>query len=229
MRATRIQARAVPALAVQPMGLCPGLPSALPFMFLPEITVVFADATSVGAPWLVTSLALEYDNAATGVPPYDQVQAVRAVTTELATFALIHALGLSGYNAEVPLQTSDPQSGTIGLKDIDSEPEMLTGWIDYDAVLGRSPISPERSRRPELPGGHECLRRRHADAPFLTLSTKGRTNGKGTAAELDYQFASKNAVPASYLKTVNDYFNQLFVNRTSIEVMRRCWPRSTAR
>ena len=68
MRAVRLQGCAARALAAPAMGLCPGLPSALPFMFLPEITVVFPDAASAGAPWLVTSLALEYDNSPAGQP-----------------------------------------------------------------------------------------------------------------------------------------------------------------
>ncbi len=214
MRAVRLQGRAARALAAPAMGLCPDLPSALPFMFLPEITVVFADAASAGAPWLVTSLALEYDNSPPGNPTYNQFKPFEAVTTQLATFALIHALGLSGYNAEVPLD-SDPQSGTIGLKDIDSAPEMLTGWIDYDAVLGQLANFAGTLAVPHYPVDVHVYVAGMPMLPFLTLSTKGRTDGSGNAAELDYQFASKNAVPASYLKTVNDYFNQLFVNRTS--------------
>ncbi|RZM37379.1 MAG: hypothetical protein EOP67_01570 [Sphingomonas sp.] len=190
------------------IGLCPGLSATLPLLYLPEITVVFRNATDIGAPWIALSLGIEYDPAPPATPDYTQFKPFEAVTTQLATFALMHALNLSTYDAIVTL-ADDPVSGKPGLRSLDSDPDLLTGWIDYDDILGQLanfaatvavPTATTQATVFPMP-------------PFLQLATTGRTDGTAPD-ELSYTFGSKNLVPESYLQTVDAYFNQLFVNQT---------------
>ncbi|GLS22431.1 hypothetical protein GCM10007874_54490 [Labrys miyagiensis] len=192
------------------VGLLPNLPKKLPILFLPELTVVFPDATSPGTPWLVTSLGIQYDDNPPQNPTYADFKPFEAVTTQLATFALMHALNLPAYNSVVLLEF-DPSTGTPGLKDIDSEPDALTGWIDYPTLLGQLA---NFSATLATPTGKTkaCV---FPMPPFLNLATSGRTDGKGNAQEFSYQFQAQNLVSQSYLQTVDTYFNQLFVNQTS--------------
>ncbi|CAM5762883.1 hypothetical protein [Mesorhizobium amorphae] len=198
------------ASAAPSIGLLPNLPKNLPILFLPELTVVFPDATSNGAPWLVTSLGVQYDDNPPQNPTYADFKPFEAVTTQLATFAVMHALNLAAYNSEVLLEF-DPASGTLGLKDIDSDPAALTGWIDYPTLLGQlanfnatiaTPTAGAKATVFPMP-------------PFLNIATSGRTDGNGNAQDLSYQFQSQNLVSQSYLQTVDAYFSQLFVNQTS--------------
>ncbi|WP_095197979.1 hypothetical protein [Mesorhizobium carmichaelinearum] len=198
------------ASAAPTVGLLPSLPKDLPILFLPELTVVFPDAVSNGAPWVVTSLGIQYDDNPPQNPTYADFKPFEAVTTQLATFALMHALNLPAYNSVVQLEF-DPASGALGLKDIDSDPDALTGWLDYPTVLSQLanfsatlsvPTSPTKASVFPMP-------------PFLNLATTGRTDGNGNAQEFAYQFQSKNPVSQTYLQAVDTYFNQLFVNQTS--------------
>ncbi len=190
------------------LGLLPGLNAALPLLYLPELTVLFPNATAVGTPWAVVSLGIEYEQAPKQNPTYADFRPFEAVATQLATFALMHALSLPSYDSVVYLE-SDPLSGRIGLRDIDSEPELLTGWLDYPAVLTQLANFQ----------GNAALPTKDASAtafpmpPFLNIATSGRTEG-GKPADFSYQFQSKNTVPLSYLQQVDTYFNQLFVNQT---------------
>jgi hypothetical protein len=203
--------------APQQVALCPGLPAALPLTCLSEFTVVFPDSASVGTPWLVTSLAIPYDNAPSASPAYADFKPFEAVTTQLATFALMHALGLKTYNSVVPL-VGDGQN-TLGLKDIDSLPDLLTGWIDYPTLLSQLALFQGSigvpTKNPKDPNGTVYYATTFPMPPFLTLTTKGRLGPNGAAEDFGYQFLTKNPVSADYLKAVDDYFNSMFVNRTS--------------
>ncbi|WP_095088477.1 hypothetical protein [Mesorhizobium sophorae] len=192
------------------VGLCPNLPKDLPILFLPELTVVFPDATSKGTPWVVTSLGIQYDDNPSHNPTYADFKPFEAVTTQLATFALMHALNLPAYNSVVLLEF-DSSSGTPGLKDIDSEPDALTAWIDYPTLLSQLA---NFSATLAAPTGKAkaCV---FPMPPFLNMATTGRTDGNGNAQDLSYQFLAQNLVSQTYLQAVDTYFNQLFVNQTS--------------
>ena len=202
------------SLAPQQLALCPGLSASLPLMFLPELTVVFANSASVGAPWFVASLGVAYDNAPSTTPTYKEFQPFEAVTTQLATFALVHALGLPAYNSIVWLD-SDPSTNRIGLKDLDSEPDLLTGWLDYPTLLAQLALFQASVAVPQGTAGQQFYATAFPMPPFLELTTTGRLDQSGKPANLAYVFAQQSPVPASYLQTVDDYFNQLFVNQTS--------------
>ncbi len=203
--------------APQQVALCPGLPAALPLTCLSEFTVVFPDSGTVGAPWLVTSLAIPYDNAPPTSPTYADFKPFEAVTTQLATFALMHALGLKAYNSPVPLVGAD--QNTLGLKDIDSMPDLLTGWIDYPTLLSQLALFQGSigvpQKNPKDPNGTVYHATTFPMPPFLTLTTKGRLGPGGAAEDFGYQFLTKNPVSVDYLKAVDEYFNTMFVNRTS--------------
>jgi hypothetical protein len=204
------QTRTVRAVeAVRPLPLCPGLTAALPILALREVTVVFPNGTATGVPWLVTSLGVEYDNAPPASPTYAQFKPFEAVATQLATFALLNALGLSVYNSAVTLDQ---------LKEIDSPPpegpNPLTDWIDYPTLLGQlanfqGTVAVPGQGQPAPKQPVQLYASAFPMLPFLNLATKGRPGG-----DLAYQFLSKNAVPQSYIATVDAYFNQTFVNQT---------------
>jgi len=201
--------KAARMLAAPPaLGLCPGLPAALPLMYLPELTVVFPDATNPGAPWAALSLGVQYDPAPEKKPKYKDFKPFEAVATQLTTFALMHALNLPSYDAVVTLNF-DTATNTPGLIDIDSEPALLTGWIGYADVLGQLANFAGTVALPTA-DAKACV---FPMPPFLTVTTKGRMVG-GVAADISYQFQAQNAVPQSYLSQVDTYFNQLFVNQT---------------
>ena len=97
--------RAARMLVAPPaLGLCPDLPAALPLMYLPELTVVFPDATNPGAPWATLTLGVQYDPAPEKNPKYKDFKPFEAVATQLTTFALMHALNLPSYDAVVYAQ-----------------------------------------------------------------------------------------------------------------------------
>lgn len=191
------------------------LPGALPLTLLTEFTVVFPDATATGAPWLVTSLAIPYDNAPNPTPGYADFKPFEAVTTQLATFALMHALNLPAYNSVVPL---GGPGNPFGLWDIDRLPDQLTGWIDYPTLLGQLALFQGTVQIPKKnandPNGTVYYATTFPMPPFLTLATKGRLDPNG-APDFGYQFSDKNRVSADYLKAVDEYFNKMFVNQTS--------------
>jgi large repetitive protein len=198
----------------QSLPLCPGLSPKLPLTFVPDFTVVFP-ASGPGVPWFATSLAVPYDNAPKPNPTYADFKPFEALATQLATFALVQALNLPAYNSTVWLE-SDPNSGRIGLRDIDQEPDLLTGWIDYDAILGQLALFNEATlAAPDLSQLGQLYATIFPMPPFLNLETKGRLSPTGSAEEFNYQFQSKNPVPPSYVQQIDTYFNQLFVNRTS--------------
>ncbi len=199
--------------APRPVRLCPGLPANLPLPFLPEFTVVFP-ASGTGVPWFVASLGLEYDNTPKADPKYADFKPFEALATQFATFALVNALNLADYRSPVWLE-SDPNSGRLGLRDIDSEPDLLTGWIDYPAVLSQLKQFQATLAVPTGNPGDQIYMTAFPMPPFVNLATSGRLNSAGQAEDFSYQFQTKNAVPTSYMQQLDVYFNQLFVNRTS--------------
>lgn len=201
--------RAVRALvAPTALPLLPGLAATLPLLYLPEVTVVFPNATDAGAPWLAVSLGIQYDPAPPQNPPYAAFKPFEAVTTQLATFAVMHALNLPSYDSIVQLN-DDPHAGTIGLLSLDSDPELLTDWLTYENVLGQLGNFQAEVAAPRA----ETQATAFPMPPFLQLATTGRMNGT-SPDEFSCVFQTKNPVAESYLETVDAYFNQLFVNRT---------------
>ncbi|MFN3657259.1 MAG: hypothetical protein ACK4UO_08405 [Pseudolabrys sp.] len=195
-------------LATPPaLGLLPGLKADLPLLYLPELTVLFPKAPATGTPWAVVSLGVQYEEAPKPQPAYADFKPFEAVATQLATFALMHALDLPSYDSVV-WQDGDPTTGRIGLKDTDSAPELLTGWIDYPTVIaqlgnfkGTVAVPTQSTHATVFPM-----------PPFLNIATTGRTLN-GQPADFSYQFQAQNSVPLSYLQQVDTYFNQLFVNQ----------------
>jgi hypothetical protein len=190
------------ALAMPAAGLYPGLNASLPLMYLPEITVVFPDATGVGDPWFVCSLAIPYADSPPANPAYADFQPFEALVTQLTTWALVNVLGLGAYDSTV---TQDEIAA------LDSDPTTLVGQVDYPALLAQlavfqaSVVAADPSKPSPYPNATPF-----AMPPFLTLSTTGR------AGELDYTFASNNLVSQDYIDTtLQDYFNQLYINQTS--------------
>lgn len=190
------------------LGLLPGLNASLPLLYLPELTVIFPDATNVGTPWAVVSLGVEYETAPKQKPQYADFKPFEAAATQLATFALMHAMNLPSYDAEVWLE-SDPASGRIGMRDIDSTPDLLTDWLDYPTLLTQLANFKANVASPAKDASATAF----PMPPFLNIATSGRTLN-GAAADFSYQFQSQNVVPLSYLQAVDTYFNQLFVNQT---------------
>ncbi|APR75953.1 Hypothetical protein A7982_01300 [Minicystis rosea] len=185
-------------LAARSLAVCPGLPTSVPLWFLPEITVLFADDVTPGAPWFVASLAVEYDPAPPADPTYAQFKPFEAVTTQLVTWALMTVLELGSYASPVSLDQ---------LSSLNQTPDVLVGWIDYDALLGQlSGFSASVSVPPS-----DKAEQRSATVfpmpPFLQVTTPWSPA---------YTFASKNLVPQTYLdEVVQTYFDQLYVNQTS--------------
>ena len=121
----------------------------------------------------------------------------------------MHVLNLPAYNSVVLLD-SDVDSDTLGLKDIDSNPDLLTGWIDYPTLLGQLANFSATVAVPTASTSAVVF----PMPPFLNIATSGRTDGNGNAADFSYQFLDENEVAPSYLQTVDAFFNQTFVNRT---------------
>lgn len=205
------------------VGLLPGLNANLPLLYLPELTVIFPDATHEGVPWVVVSLGVECETAPKHRPEYADFKPFETIATQLATFALMHALSLASYDSEVFLE-SDPDMGRLGMRDIDSLPELLTGWLDYPMILAQLA---NFKATVEMPKQDISCATVFPMPPFLTISTSGRTLD-GEPADFSYQFQSKNEVALSYLHYVDNYFNQLFVNQTQSAPTARMLTETTA-
>lgn len=201
----RLAWAARPALVASVTALCPGLVTSVPLWFLPELTVNFPDATSVGAPWFVGSLGIPYDPNPPAQPTYAQFKPFETVTAQLVTWALTHVLQISGCSGVV----TQEQLGAL-----DETPEILVGWIDYTALLGELSLFQVAISVPTGPDGTQGYATAFPMIPFLQVQTQGRLDGSGKAADLSYQYASKNPVSDTYLASVEEYFNQLFVNQT---------------
>ncbi|OYY91519.1 MAG: hypothetical protein B7Y45_02885 [Sphingomonas sp. 28-66-16] len=203
LRAARMMALASEAITVLP--LIPGFTTALPIWFTPEGTAVFADSSTAGAPWVVTSLALQYDPAPPASTTYASFMPFEKVTAQLVTWVLGQATQKGGWNYSVDQTT---------LSDLDQHPDVLLAGIDYAALLAELAVFSAASLFvPDEPKGSTVSAATFPMFPFLNIKTSGRLMG-GAAADLDFVYASKNPVTKAYITEVDAYFNQLFVNQS---------------
>jgi hypothetical protein len=213
----RSDAMALTTLA--PIPLLPNLPAAVGLLMAPELTVVFADTTSTGTPYVVTSLVIPYNNTPGGTTSYAGFQPFEAVAAQLATFALMHALPLANYNSTVTLDDI-PAGGPpaqLGLSTIDQNPDLLVGWLDYPTLLQQLAVFSATTTVPLDTDNAQVYASVFPMPPFLNLATAGRLDANGKPADLNYQFSSKNVVPSTYVDFIDAYFNQLFVSQQTPE------------
>ncbi|MGH6847567.1 MAG: hypothetical protein ACREC0_09050 [Methylocella sp.] len=85
-------------VAVLALPLIPGFSAALSIWYTPEAAVVFPSESQNGTPWVVSSLAIQYDNGPGGVASYADFMPFEQVTTQLVTWAVGEALRQSGWN-----------------------------------------------------------------------------------------------------------------------------------
>lgn len=194
---------ALAAESVEPIALCPGLNANVTLWMLPELTVVFTNATDAGTPWFACSLGIEFDPAPANPTPATY-KPFETVTAQLVTWALSQNGG-GGCSGTVTLEQ---------LNALDSDPTLpLVNWIDYDTLIKQLSKFAVTITNASAPSGTEL----HATAfpmfPFMWLQTKGRLNGTNPD-DLNFQFLSKNPVSQTYIEDLQAYFNQLFVNQT---------------
>lgn len=191
-------------LAAQETAVLPlldGLSSDLGLWFLPEGTVQFTAPTGTGTPLLATSLGIAYDTAPPAAPTYPQFKPFEAVTAQLVTWAVGHALSLSGGTYTVEQDQ---------IAALDQSPDVLVGWMDYPTLLQQLGVFGTTSLTVPTAQGSATT---FPMLPFLQLQTTGRKDGSGNPAELSYVFQAENLVPTTYIAMVDAYFNQLFVNQ----------------
>lgn len=200
LRATR---RAAEAITILP--LIPGFAPSLPIWFTPEGTVVFPDASGTGQPWVVCTLALQYDPAPATSIQYAAFKPFEQVTTQLVTWAVGQALGRQGWNFTVAQDE---------LSLLDRDPGLLLEGIDYPTLLKALAVfSQARVAVPQEAAGSTVHAAAFPMFPFFKLVTEGRMKGAATD-ELSYVFASLNKMPTRYIDDVEAYFNLLFVNQS---------------
>ena len=211
MKQSLLASRSLLASAPSVLPLIPGFTTSLPIWYLPEGTVVFPASTGTGTPWVVSSLGAEYNNSPSGTPDYSTFKPFEKLTTQLATWAVGQALGLSGWNftvTEVQLQYLDQNPTSI-----ENPAASLVGWIDYLTLLSQLAVfSSTTVAVPQAPSGTTLYAATFPMPPFFKMQTTGRMNGT-TPDDLGYVFSIQNNVPATYIATVDDYFNQMFVNQ----------------
>ncbi|WP_420130415.1 hypothetical protein [Longimicrobium sp.] len=193
-------------MAVQTTPVLPllaGLSSNLGLWFLAEGTVVFPQATGTGTPMLVTSLGIAYDTAPPPAPTYAQFKPFEAMTAQLVTWAVGHALSLAGGTYTVD------QDQVAAL---DQTPDVLVGWMDYPTLLQQLAVFNTTGLTVPTASASATT---FPMLPFLRLQTSGRQNGGGGADELNFVYQDENVVPTTYIDMVDAYFNQLFVNQQS--------------
>lgn len=190
---------------VSPLALCPGLNSGVTLWMLPELTVVFPNATAAGAPWFACSLGIEYDPQPPASPTPAQYKPFETVTAQLITWALSQT-GVGGCSGTVSIDQ---------LNTLDSDPTLpLVNWIDYGSLIKQLAVFGITVTNATAPAGTQLNATAFPMPPFLQLQTQGRLNGT-TPDDLKYQFSSQNPVSQTYVEQLKVYFNQLFVNQTS--------------
>lgn len=192
-------------VAPEALVLCPGINPAVGLWFLPEVTVYFPTPTGNGTPWFVGSLSIQYDPNPPATITYSDFKPFEAVTAQLTTWALAHVLSLSGCSFNVTEKQMDG---------LDQSPDLLIGWLDYSTLLGQLASFQVGITVPSSSSPTQVSATSFPMFPFLQLTTKGRLDGNGKPADLDYQFSSKNPVPQTYIDQVDEQFKQLFVNQT---------------
>ncbi|MFL6257219.1 MAG: hypothetical protein ACJ74T_19600 [Pyrinomonadaceae bacterium] len=190
---------------VSPLALCPGLNPKVTLWMLPELTVVFPNATGVGAPWFACSLGIEYDPQPPASPTPAQYKPFETITAQLATWALNQVGAANGCSGTVSIEQ---------LTALDSDPTLpLVNWIDYDSLIGQLAVFKVTVSNANAPAGTQLNATAFPMFPFLNLQTKGRLKST-TPDELNYQFLSQNPVSQTYIEQLQEFFNQLYVNQT---------------
>ncbi|CAM2069755.1 hypothetical protein SCOR_30550 [Sulfidibacter corallicola] len=189
------------------LALVPGLDTTAPVWFLPEATVVFTNDSDDGTPYLVSSFGIEFDpQPSADVQPSDY-KPFEAITTQLVTWALGHVLQESGTTFDVTLEQ---------LTTLDSEPDVLVGWITYDDLIDQLKNFTITLMMPPQPAQGDTLNGATFPVfPFLNLKTSGRLDGQGNKDDFDYTFSSKNLVSDQFIDEIDEYFSQLLVNQFS--------------
>ncbi|HEU4885759.1 MAG TPA: hypothetical protein VFT45_26220 [Longimicrobium sp.] len=207
LRGRRMMLRSLAAEspAALAIPLQPGLPSNLALWFLPEGTVVFPNPTGTGTPWVATTLGIEYADDPSTETSYAAFKPFEALTAQLTTWAMAHALPDAG--------------GTYTLDQVtvlDQNPDELVGWIDYPTLLSQLAVfntttltTPDQSVPKQVYGATFPM------PPFLKVQTTGRLNAQGQPDDLGFVYATKNVVDTTFIAEVDAYFNQLFVNQQS--------------
>lgn len=207
LRGRRMMLRALAAESPDAvvLPLQPGLPSNLALWFLPEGTVVFPNPTGKGTPWVATTLGIEYADDPSTETSYAAFKPFEALTAQLATWAMAHALPEAG--------------GTYTLDQVaamDQDPDELVGWIDYPTLLAQLAVfntttltTPDQNQPKQVYGATFPM------PPFLNVQTTGRLNAQGQADDLNFVYQTRNVVDGTYIAEVDAYFNQLFVNQES--------------
>ncbi|HTI03459.1 MAG TPA: hypothetical protein VL752_21140, partial [Acidisoma sp.] len=200
LRAARL---ADPVLTILP--LIPGFAPGLPIWFTPEGTVVFPTASGTGVPWVVASLALQYDPAPAAGIHYASFKPFEQVASQLVTWAVGQALGRPGWNFTVAQHE---------LSLLDRDPDLLLQGIDYPTLLRALAVfNQARVAVPQEAAGSTVHAAAFPMFPFFKLATAGRMKGAATD-ELSYVFGSLNKMPTRYIDDVEAYFNLLFVNQS---------------
>ncbi|WP_294330368.1 hypothetical protein [uncultured Sphingomonas sp.] len=190
---------------ISTLPLIPVFSTALPIWFTPEGTAVFADSVKTGVPWVVTSLALQFDPAPKRGTTYADFLPFEKLTTQLVTWAIGQATGKGGWDYAIDYAT---------LSGLDENPDVLLAGIDYALLLEQLAVFTAATLIvPSEPAGTTVSAATFPMFPFVGLQTTGR-QVNGAAADLDYVFASKNIVSADYIAWLDAYFNQLFVNQS---------------
>ena len=207
---TRAMPRA-PRLAVETDSVLPLIPAfapALSIWYTPEGTVVFPSANENGVPWIVTSLAVQYDPDPSTQPGYSYANFLpfEQIATQLVTWAVGQALNRTGWNYTI--RQSE-------LSALDQDPETLLLGIDYAALLSQLAVFGSATVIvPNEAAGTTVHAATFPMLPFFQLRTTGRMAGT-QSDDLNYVFSTKNNVLSTYIAEVDAYFNQLFVNQTA--------------
>jgi hypothetical protein len=204
-RRTMLRSLAAESPTALVLPLQPGLPNNLALWFLPEGTVVFPNPTGTGTPWVATTLGIEYADDPSTETSYAAFKPFEALTAQLTTWAMAHALPEAG--------------GTYTLDQVaalDQDPDALVGWIDYPTLLAQLAVFDQTTlTTPDETVSKQVYGATFPMPPFLQLQTTGRLDGNGKADDLGFVYATKNVVDSTYIAEVDAYFNQLFVNQTS--------------
>jgi len=186
-----------------PLG--PGLNPAVPIWFLPEVTVVFPDATQVGTPWFAGSLGIPFDPNPPATVTFAQLKPFETMTAQLVTWVLGQVLGQPGSTFKVTQEQ---------LARLDQEPTVLVGWVDYPTLLSALKVFTVSILTPASDKPTQASATVFPMFPFLQIATQGRLDSQKRPDDLQYVFASKNPVSEQYIQdTLQTYFNQLFVNQ----------------
>lgn len=186
-----------------------GLAAQLSTMMTPEYTTVWSNPDTVGAPWLVVSLTMQYVSDPTPTTAPGDFESFEILAGQLAAWALNASLGLGSWNDAVSL---------ADLEGLNQAPDALVGGLDYSILLHGLGAMFTMKVEGAPPADEQVADEDKADRyatvfpmpPFLGLTTTGR------ATDLDFAFDTRSKVSAQWIATeLQTYFEQLYVNISS--------------